>query len=100
MAGSLLHAVGLPELVTHAVEDYERTALELAAQPERLAALRRRLAENRAGAPLFDTDRFRRHLEAAYRTMTEMTQRGEPPRSFSVGTEESGSSLSSTTGTR
>jgi predicted O-linked N-acetylglucosamine transferase (SPINDLY family) len=84
VAGSLLHAVGLPELVTESLEAYEREALALAAEPERLAALRTRLARNRATAPLFDTDRFRRHLEAAYRTMWELHQRGEPPRRFGV----------------
>jgi hypothetical protein len=36
----------------------------------------------RPTAPLFDTDRFRRHIEPAYRTMREIIQRGEPPRAF------------------
>ncbi|HKX09272.1 MAG TPA: tetratricopeptide repeat protein, partial [Stellaceae bacterium] len=52
VAGSLLHAVGLPELVTGSLGDYEALALELARSPERLAALRARLQANRATAPL------------------------------------------------
>lgn len=71
VAGSLLHAVGLPELVTYSLAEYEALALQLAANPARLSALRARLAANRLTAPLFDTDRFRRHLEAAYLRMLE-----------------------------
>ncbi len=69
VAGSLLHAVGLPELVTQSLSDYEALALRLARDPRRLAELRERLAAARGTAPLFDTDRFRQHLEAAYREM-------------------------------
>ncbi|MBI4203852.1 MAG: hypothetical protein HY527_02390 [Betaproteobacteria bacterium] len=49
-----------------------------------LAELRARLARNRTIYPLFDTDRFRRHIEAAYITMWERYQRGEPPEGFAV----------------
>ncbi|HEU4647037.1 MAG TPA: tetratricopeptide repeat protein [Burkholderiales bacterium] len=71
VAASLLHAIGLPELVTHSLAEYEALALQLAANPGRLSALRARLAANQMTAPLFDTDRFRRHLEAAYLRMLE-----------------------------
>ncbi len=87
MAGSLLHAVGLPELVTHSLADYEALALHLATDAPRLAELRQRLARNRVTYPLFDTDRFRRNIEAAYVTMWEKTQRGEPPATFEVRRE-------------
>ena len=84
VAASLLHAVGLPELVTASLDQYEALVLALAADRERLAAVRRKLAANRLTQALFDTDRFCRHLEAAYGTMWDIWQRGEPPRSFSV----------------
>lgn len=84
VSGSLLRAAGLPELVTSNLAEYEALALKLAREPEPLAALRARLQNNRASAPLFDTDRFRRHLESAYRRMWETSQRGEPPCSFAV----------------
>jgi predicted O-linked N-acetylglucosamine transferase (SPINDLY family) len=84
VAASLLHTVGLPELITHDLQAYEAKVLELARNPEMLAELRARLANNRLSHPLFDTDRFRRHLESAYRTMWERQQRGEPPASFGV----------------
>jgi len=76
--------VGLPELVTHSAADYEALALRLARDPALLGSLRRRLADNRLSFPLFDTDLFRRHIEAAYTTMCEIHWRGESPRSFSV----------------
>ena len=66
VAASLLQAVGLPELVAPTPEDYEAMAVALANDPERLAALKARLAANRATAPLFDTPRFARDIEAIY----------------------------------
>jgi protein O-GlcNAc transferase len=82
VGASLLRAVGLPELVTQNLEDYEALALALAREPERLALLRRKLEQNRRTAPLFDTPRFARHIETAYRTMWEIHCRGEKPRGF------------------
>jgi predicted O-linked N-acetylglucosamine transferase (SPINDLY family) len=84
VAASLLHAVGLPELITDNLADYEALALRLACEPAMLQSFRRRLAANRLDCPLFDTDRFRRHIEAAYVTMWENWRRGEGPRSFRV----------------
>jgi protein O-GlcNAc transferase len=84
VAGSLLHAVGLPELVTASLEEYQALALKLARGDRLLGELRARLRRNRASASLFDTDRFRRHIESAYRTMWETWQRGDKPRAFAV----------------
>jgi protein O-GlcNAc transferase len=84
VAASLLDAVGLPELVTTSLDEYERLALELAGDRHRLQAMRQKLDADRLACPLFDTDRCRRHIEAAYRTMWETWRRGEGPRSFSV----------------
>ena len=85
VAASLLHAIGLPEFVTHSIEDYEALALRLAKDPSLLKGYRNRLATNRLTHPLFDTERFRRHIEAAYLQMWEIWQRGEQPTSFAVG---------------
>jgi predicted O-linked N-acetylglucosamine transferase (SPINDLY family) len=84
VATSLLHAVGLPELATDSLENYERLALELAANPDKLRAMKNKLVQNRATYPLFDTARFTRHIEAAYRKMHEISQAGKSPRSFAV----------------
>ncbi len=69
VGASLLTAVGLPELITETQEDYEALALALAQDRARLSALREKLAASRATAPLFDTVRFARNLEAAYAQM-------------------------------
>src|SRR6202035_1157026 len=84
VAASLLHAAGLPELVTNDFGEYEDLALRLATDASLLLRLRNRLERNRATCPLFDTDRFRRHIERAYGTMWEIQRRGDNPRSFSV----------------
>ncbi len=84
VAGSLLHTVGLPELAVAGFAEYEAMALRLARTPELLSGFRRRLAEVNSTTPLFDTDRFRRHLEDAYERMLEILRRGGPPRPFMV----------------
>lgn len=84
VAASLLQAVGLPDLICETMEDYEALAVALAHAPERLAALKARLAENRLTTPLFDTARFARHMEAAYQDMVTRHRRGDAPESFAV----------------
>jgi hypothetical protein len=84
VAASLLNAIGLPELVTHSIEDYEALALRLAKDPSLLEGYHNQLATNRLTHPLFDIDRFRHHIEAAYLQMWGIWQRGEQPRSFAV----------------
>ncbi len=71
VAGSLLGAVGLPELVTTSLAEYEALAIQLAADRDRLTGLRERLRRNRLTFPLFDSRRFARHLEEAYAAMWE-----------------------------
>jgi protein O-GlcNAc transferase len=84
VAASMLKAAGLPELVTNNLEDYEALALKLATDPVLLPSMRRKLADNRPTSPLFDSDGFRRGIEAAYTTMWDIYRRGESPRSFRV----------------
>ncbi len=81
---SMLTAVGLPELVTHSLQAYEAAAVRLAKNPETLRTLRMRLNTNRATAPLFDTQRFTRHLEAAFQTMWNIYVKGERPRAIEI----------------
>lgn len=66
VAGSLLHAIDLPELVTDSTEAYERLALDLATNPTQLAAIKQKLAANRLTTPLFDTHGTTRALEELY----------------------------------
>jgi predicted O-linked N-acetylglucosamine transferase (SPINDLY family) len=84
VAGSLLRAIGLPDLVTSSFAEYEALAFKLATDPAKLKDARERLKHNRDTMPLFNLDRFRRHIEAAYTIMWERYQRGKPPASFAV----------------
>lgn len=84
VGASMLRAAGLPELVTASLEDYEALALKLATDPALLESLRRKLEHNRPTCPLFDSDRLRRHIEAAYETIWDIHRRGESPHSFRV----------------
>jgi predicted O-linked N-acetylglucosamine transferase (SPINDLY family) len=84
VAASLLTAVGLPELLTDSLQGYEALALRIATDGSLRSGLRERLRKNRLECSLFDTDRFCRHIEAAYTTMWEIWQRGEEPQSFIV----------------
>lgn len=69
VAGSLLHAAGMPELITHTLQEYEMRALHLATHAEALRSIRTRLEQTHASMPLFDTERFAQQLEQAYRAM-------------------------------
>jgi protein O-GlcNAc transferase len=84
VASSLLDAAGLPELVTGSMDQYEALALDLATNPDRLAAFRDRLVANRDRCTLFDAGRFRRHIESAYEMMWQRFARGESPSAFDV----------------
>ena len=84
VAASLLHAMHLPELVTSSLADYEALALALANDPERLAALKAKVAANRTTTRLFDTAQRTRDLEAAYTTMVARHRSGEAPADFVV----------------
>jgi predicted O-linked N-acetylglucosamine transferase (SPINDLY family) len=77
VAASLLHTVGLPELIAGSGSEYEQRAVELASDPARLGELRRMLAQR--SAPLFDTERYTRNLEAAYEAIHERGQSGLAP---------------------
>jgi predicted O-linked N-acetylglucosamine transferase (SPINDLY family) len=84
VAASLLKAVGLPELITTSLEDYEALALKLARDPTLLASIKAKLARNRTNHPLFNTARFTRHVEAAYTTMWQRQQNDASPQAFAV----------------
>ena len=84
VAASLLCAIGLPELVARSLAEYEELAVDLARNPERLAAVKAKLMRNLATEPLFDTERYTRNLESAYTMMWERQQANLRPASFSV----------------
>jgi protein O-GlcNAc transferase len=84
VAASLLHAVGLPELVTPNLKEYEALALKLATNASFLQEIKQKLEQNRMNYPLFNTNRARQNIEEAYTTAWQIWRRGESPRSFSV----------------
>jgi predicted O-linked N-acetylglucosamine transferase (SPINDLY family) len=69
VAASLLTAVGLPELITTNEADYEALVLELATHPDKLKAIRDKLARNRLTTPLFNTEDYATHFQKAYLAM-------------------------------
>ncbi len=79
VGGSVLTAVGLPELIATDEQRYEELAIELAGDAQRLGELRRRLSEQMRTSALFDTRRYTRHLEAAFSRLHERCQAGLPP---------------------
>jgi protein O-GlcNAc transferase len=84
VAASVLHAIGLPELATSSLAEYEGLAAALALDRDRLATIKVKLMHNRETEPLFDTARFTRDLEAAYTIMWKRQQDGLPAASFTV----------------
>jgi protein O-GlcNAc transferase len=84
VAGSLLTATGLTELITPSLQDYEQAALALARDPQRLIALRRKLQDNRQACPLFDLPKLTGNIEAAYARMWQTWLSGERPAAFSI----------------
>lgn len=84
VGASLVSAMGLPEMITKSAAEYEARALELARDPDALAALRSKLQRNRRSAPLFDTTGFTRSLEQGFDMAHERYLRGLPPAHIDV----------------
>ena len=84
MAASLLAAVGIPDLITSTPEGYEALAVELARNSYRLARIRQRLSAARLDSPLFDTPRFTRSLETAFRRIHARRLAGQNPEDIAI----------------
>ena len=69
VSGSILAACGLPDLITCSLADYEALAFRLATDRAALDSMRRRVTAAKHGAPLFDSERFTRDLEAIYSSL-------------------------------
>lgn len=79
VAGSLLRAIGLPELIAHDLENYYELAFDLATSPERLLGIKSKLAANRLTTPLFDIGMYTQHLENLYVSMWQRYSSGQKP---------------------
>jgi predicted O-linked N-acetylglucosamine transferase (SPINDLY family) len=79
MASSLLNNIGLPELITHSVAEYETLAIQLATNSAQMTALKQKLQLNRYSKPLFNIQAFTDNLEQAYRRMYRRYLNGQSP---------------------
>jgi predicted O-linked N-acetylglucosamine transferase (SPINDLY family) len=81
---SILHAMGLPDLVARDAADYRAIAWRLASDPAALAATRRQVSTQRLQAPLFQPARLARHLEDAFARMVAEHRAGRPPAALHI----------------
>ncbi len=79
VAASLLFSIGLPELVTETLDEYESLAIELATNSEKLKSIQVKLKNNRLSTPLFNTPLFTKHIELGYKKIYEQYQSDLPP---------------------
>jgi predicted O-linked N-acetylglucosamine transferase (SPINDLY family) len=84
MAASLLNAIGLPELIASTQEEYEVLAIELAKNPQKLAFIMQKLANNRLITPLFNTPLFVKNIETVYIKMYEQYLKSLPPERIDI----------------
>lgn len=89
MGASLLTAVGLPELIARDRAAYERLAIELARQPDRLGGIRGKLTATRDSVALFDTPRLARSLETLYLRMHQRHRLGLLPEHLLLDPQDS-----------
>ena len=84
VCGSLLNAVGLPELITNTDEDYESLILKLAQAPDMLSGIKEKLDKNRLNCPLFDTKRYRDNFENGLLKAYDLYFQGQQPMDLKI----------------
>lgn len=89
VSASILQTMGLPELVTRDIDEYEALAVKIALSSEHQNILKQKIDANRLTSPLFDTPRFTKNLERAYLEMMRIHQLGESPRHIDIRETES-----------
>ena len=85
MASSLLHSIGLPELITNSTVAYEKLAIELATNPNKLKYIKLKLKENRLQKALFNTEIFTRNFEKGLEMVYQNYVEGNNPTNIYVG---------------
>lgn len=84
MAGSILKAIEVPELVTHTISEYEDLAVELANNSSKLGAIRKKIMTNRISAPLFDAPKTTKNIERGYQEMYRRHLEGKAPENIDL----------------
>jgi len=88
MASSILNAIGLEDMVTHSLKEYEELAVELALNKGKLKTVKSRLEKNKLSKPLFNTELFTSNLETAYRKMWENYCDGNEPKQIDLSAKQ------------
>ena len=84
MATSLLYSIGLPELITKSTEEYEKLAIDLATNLEKLNSIKLKLKKNKLQKPLFNTEIFTRNFEEGLEKVYENYVEGNEPKNISI----------------
>lgn len=84
VAASLLHSVGLSELITYSVEEYKKKIIEISTDRQKLNVIKNKLKFNKFTTPLFDTAKFTKDIEISYKAVFDRYMRGLEPDHFEV----------------
>jgi predicted O-linked N-acetylglucosamine transferase (SPINDLY family) len=84
MAGSLLRAIGTPELITSSIAEYEEVAVELAMNQDKLALIQDKVRANRDLTALFDSKRTTKNIERAYQEIYRRYIEGKSPENIDL----------------
>jgi predicted O-linked N-acetylglucosamine transferase (SPINDLY family) len=87
VAGSLLNAIDMPELVTTSLDEYEHKARTMIRAPDHLKAMRRKIEQKRDVNSLFDPAKLTRAIERAYEQMWQRWLAGGEPQAFAIENE-------------
>jgi predicted O-linked N-acetylglucosamine transferase (SPINDLY family) len=88
VAGSLLKALGMSELITPSEKEYEALILDLATKKGKLSNIKKKLATNRLSMPLFDTEKYTRNLEDGYQQAYKRYFDGKHPETIRVSAQQ------------
>jgi len=84
VAGSLLTAIGLTELITNSELEYEKLIIRLASNPKELKKIKQKLNKNLTSHPLFDSKLYTCNLEKAYEKAYENLLKEKKPENISI----------------
>jgi predicted O-linked N-acetylglucosamine transferase (SPINDLY family) len=84
VAGSILHAAGLPELIVDSEEAYEALALKIYRDHDYQLQLKQRVKESVALGPLYNAKTYTQHFELALIEVYERQSKGGRPSDLDV----------------
>lgn len=84
MAGSILTAANLPELITTSVEEYESMAIDLGLNSKKLKIIKNKLEESLTESPLYDIELFTRSIEFSFKEIYKRAKNGLKPENIYV----------------